>query len=224
MTDLNSLVSAIADAAPDAPLRRRMGAVSAINANRTINVTIGGSTTAITGVHYFGHYAPRIGAQVWLDTDGRDWVAIGAIAGSGGAVPTGRFHRTADLTVTTGAGWTPVPFQAAQFDPWGMWTTGTNVIAPITGRYHMTGMAHWAGNATSYRAVALDVAGVVSTWAQQLANGTNVTAVSVSSVVTANAGDAFRLQVRQGSGGNLTLNAGTSVETHLTVTYLGPDA
>lgn len=224
--DLNAFADAVASAAPAEKLRRRMGKVVAINTNRTINVQIAGSTTTITGVHYFNHYAPKLNTQVWLDTDGRDWIAIGAIAGSGGAVPTVKVHRTADLSVATGSTYTAVPWQAAEYDPWGMWTSGTNVVVPITGRYLVTGQASWLGNNTGYRTALLQYNGGTANfgYAQSDAGTTNQFSLSVSGIRTATAGDYFSLNVRQGSGVTLGLMGTASVYTHMTVTYLGSDA
>jgi hypothetical protein len=224
MTDLNEVVAAIRDASPDAPLRRRMGTVSVINANRTINVTIAGSTTAITGVHYFGHYAPKVGAQVWLDTDGRDWVAVGAIAGAGGAVPSVKVYRTADLSVANGTTYTTVTWQASESDPYGMWTTGTNVFAPITGRYLITAEIWFANNSTGYRTGAFSVngSGTFSTFIQwnSGAGGNEIQHMTMLRNLTA--GDYVNLRVRQTSGAALILN-GSANETKMTMTYLGPD-
>jgi len=224
MTDLNEVVAAIRDAAPDAPLRRRMGAVDAINANRTINVTIAGSTTAITGVHYFGHYAPKVGAQVWLDTDGRDWVAVGAIAGAGGAVPSVKVWRTADLSIANSSAYTAITWQASD-DPWGMWTSGTNVTIPITGRYLLTACSWWVANANGYRTMVLSVNGstTYSSYAQIDATGTSAHIFHMPAVLKLNAGDYVNMRVRQTSGAALSMNAGASYETHLEITYLGPD-
>lgn len=227
MTDLNSLVDAIASAAPGAPLRRRMGAVSAINSNRTINVTIGGSTTAITGVKYFGHYAPKVGTQVWLDTDGRDWIAIGAIAGSGGAIPSCKVYRTSDQNIATGSTFVNVSWNAAAFDPWGMWTSGTNVTVPITGRYLVNATVHFNAASpytVSYRSGRIyQNGGPLNIVQTDSPVGNVIWSQSMSVIVNATAGDYFTLGARQNSGITLALASTTAAETQLTVTYLGPD-
>lgn len=227
MTDLNELVSAIQDAAPAPLLRRRMGAVAAINSNKTINVTVAGSTTTITGVHYFGHYAPKVGAQVWLDTDGRDWVATGAIAGSGGANPSCKVYRTSDQSIATGSTFVNVSWNAAQFDPWGMWTSGTNVTVPITGRYLVNATVHFNAASpytVSYRSGRLyQNGGPLNIVQTDSPVGNVIWAQSMSVIVNATAGDYFQLAARQNSGITIPIASSAASETQLTVTYLGPD-
>jgi hypothetical protein len=225
MTDFFQVAEAIASSSTDATLKRRMGTVSAINANYTINVTIAGSTTVVTGVRYFNHYAPRVGAQVWLDTDGRDWIATGAIAGLGGQLPTVKVHRTTDLAIPSGATFTAVTWQAAQFDPWGMWTSGTNVVAPLSGRYLITGTAQFDGSqSTGYRGVAIQKNGVLIQLAQMVTSALFQTGVPISTVVNLTRGDTVSLGARQGSGVNINLASVGATESHLIVTYLGADA
>lgn len=222
--DYNELVTAITDAAPDAPVRRRMGTVAAINADRTINVTIGGSTTTITGVRYFAHYAPKVGAQVWLDTDGRDWVALGAIAGQGGATPSCKVYRTSDLSIATSTTATTVTWQAAHTDPWGMWTTGTNVVVPLTGIYLMTAMTQWNTATTGYRNTRIQVNGADVSWSQLDPPASSVTSGYANHALAAlTKGDIVTMVARQTSSAALSLNSGIS-GTNLTVSYLGPDA
>ena len=226
---LDDLADAIENSGPAPKFRRRMGTVSAINTNYTINVTVAGSTTVLSNVKYFAHYAPKVGSQVWLDTDGRDWIAVGAIAGSGGQVPSCKVFRTADLSVATGSAYTTVPWQTTDFDPWGMWSSGaaTNVVAPISGRYLVTAQIEWTGNATSYRGASLRVNGSNTSnfaFVQNDSSGTALFSHSISSVRAAQAGDYFQLLVRQNSGAALAMSGTTVAESHMTVTYLGPDA
>lgn len=228
MTDMNNLVSAMKAAAPDPVLRRRMGAVVAINSDRTINVTIAGSTTTITSVKYFGHYAPKVGAQVWLDTDGRDWVAIGAIAGLGGAVPTCKVYRTADQNIATGSTFVNVSWQAAAFDPWGMWTSGTNVTVPITGRYLINSTVQFNAvtpYTVSYRSGRIyQNGGPLNIVQTDSPVGNVLWSQSLSIIVNATAGDYFTLGARQNSGITISIASSAASETQMTVTYLGPDA
>lgn len=227
MTDISALADAIGSAGPAPTLQRRMGKVVAINTNRTIDVQIAGSTTTITGVRYFAHFAPKLNTQVWLDTDGRDWIAIGAIAGLGGQVPTCKVYRTADYNIATGSTYTTIPWSAAEYDPYGMFTSGTNIVVPLTGRYLVTAQVEFNGNATGYRGGALRTGGSVATnfsFAQMDAGTTNLFSFQLASVRTMVAGDYFQLLVRQGSGVTIALAASTIAETSMTITYLGPDA
>lgn len=224
--DLNDFVDAVRSTAPKPKLQRRMGTIVAINSSYSVNVKVAGSTTTITNVRYFAHYAPKVNTQVWLDTDGKDWIAIGAVAGLGGQVPTAKVYLNAAQTIATGATFTGVLWNATEFDPWGMYTSGSaNVVVPITGRYLVTGQCSWLGNNTGYRTAVLQHSNGTTNFAYtQVDAGTaNQFSLSVSSVRTASVGESFSLQVRQGSGANLDLISGLSY-TQMTVTYLGPAA
>lgn len=66
----------------------RQGTVTAVNADFTVDVTIAGSTTSITGVKTLTSCAPRVGDGVWLSTDGQDLFALGTVAPAGRHVIT----------------------------------------------------------------------------------------------------------------------------------------
>jgi hypothetical protein len=70
-------------AGPRQPLRLRQGTVDTVNLDGTVDLTIAGSTTVITGVKYFDGVTPEEGHGIWLLTDGVDLIAIGTI----GATP-----------------------------------------------------------------------------------------------------------------------------------------
>jgi len=226
MTDFQKVAEAIASSSQAPAFRRRMGTVSAINAGYTIDVTIAGSSTVITGVRYFNHYAPKVGAQVWLDTDGQDWIAIGAVAGLGGQVPTCKVYRTADLGIASGSGWTAITWQATEFDPFGMFTVNsTNLTVPITGRYLISGAVLFDNStSTGYRGIAINKNGTLIQYAQVITNAANTIGVPLSTVVNLTKGDTVSLSARQGSGVNINLVSASAIETHLIVTYLGADS
>lgn len=223
MKDMNELVSAIEKAAPAPAFRRRMGKVISIQSNYTITVTIAGSDVQIDGVRYFAHYAPTVGSHVWLDTDGVDWIAAGAVAGLGGDIPTCKVYRTADLNIATGTTYTTVTWQAESYDTASMWTSGTDVIVPLSGIYLVHATASWNGNATGYRTCLIKRGTTTIGYTQDTATSTNVMQQQAIASCTANAGDAIILQVRQGSGGTLALSGTQVYETQMVVTYLGPD-
>ena len=226
MSNLNDLVEALKSNAPDPALKRRMGVVTAIASTYTISVKIAGATNVITGVRYFGHYAPKVGSAVWLDTDGRDWIAVGVIAGLGAAHPSCKVYRTADQSIATGSAWTAVVWQAAEYDPHGMYNGTSLVTVPITGRYLIQAQVQFNANGTSYRGSSLRLNGVTTiSFAQTDAAGSTAL-YSHHNATTAKltAGDYVQLLVRQNSGAALGLSATTTSESHMTVTYLGPDA
>lgn len=228
MTDLNDLVDAIKSSAPAPSLKRRMGVVTAINSDYTLNVKIAGSNNVITGVRYFANVVPpKVSAHVWLETDGRDWIATGAIAGLGGQHLSVKAYRTADLNVATGTAFTTVPWQAVEYDPYGMYSSGSgNITVPVTGRYLVTAQVTWQGLSGGYRSGTLNHS-VLSTafgYTQIDSSSTSQISLSVSAVRSAVAGESFYLQVRQGSAGALNLLGTTANQTFITVSYLGPAA
>ena len=86
MTDIKDLVAALQDSAPDPAVKLRQGTVQAINGD-ALTVTIGGSSTAVTGIKYLNSYSPTVADTIWLATDGRDWMALGKLgtySGGGG--------------------------------------------------------------------------------------------------------------------------------------------
>jgi hypothetical protein len=202
-----------------------MGTVVTIGADQTLTVTIAGSTTNITGVRYFSHYPPKVGSQVWLDTDGRDWVAVGAIAGLGGQVPSCRLYRNTAYSISSGATYTTVAWDASVFDPWGMWPGGTsaNIVAPITGTYLVSYNYGYNANATGQRS------GYVTSSSGSQNIYSNVEAPPAGSIANVHAsgvmqltkGDVVQLTTRQTSGSLLAMYTGNPYSTAITVTYLG---
>lgn len=63
-------------------LRLRQGTVDAINLDGTVDVTVAGATTVVTGVKCFDHVTPEEGHGIWLLTDGTDLIGIGTIGAS----------------------------------------------------------------------------------------------------------------------------------------------
>lgn len=145
------------------------------------------------------------------------------MAGLGGALPTCKVNRTTDLNIATGTTYTTVTWQDASFDTANMWTSGTDVIAPLTGRYLVHATAAWNGNATGYRTCLIKRGATTMSYVQDNAAGTSVMQQQAIATCSATADDAFTLQVRQGSGATLALSGTAIYETQLVITYLGSD-
>jgi hypothetical protein len=224
MVDTFGFVDAIAPT-PASKLRRRMGTITAYGSNHTISVQVAGdTTTTITGVRYFGSFMPQVGSQVWLDTDGQDIIAVGSIAGLGAPVPICKVYRNAAVNIATATTYTTVTWDAQTFDSHDMWTSGTNVVAPITGTYLVNATFGFAANSAGYRTGYIACAGNVFGLSQIDGLGTQVTSLPITGIAKATAGDAFTMSVRQTSGVALALYAGADYATSMTVTYLGPHA
>jgi hypothetical protein len=200
-------------------LRIRQGEVTGVS-GYSIDVKIAGSSTAITGVRYLGSFAPRVGAQVWLVSDGSDLFGMGHLAPRG--VPALRVTRDAAQTIGNNAD-AAVQFNTEEAgDPWGMWdaTNSTRLVAPLDGWYMVTGFAAFVANATGVRAVRVRKNGstvLVSDRRTSYASFDNELSIAVGPVELA-ATEYLELMVFQNSGGNLDTVANAS----LGLSYVGP--
>lgn len=224
MTDTFGFVQAVKP--PSQKLRRRMGKVITVGTDYTLTVQIAGDTTNnIAGVRYFGHFAPKAGSQVWLDTDGVDVIAVGAVAGLGGVVPVCRVYRSTDLNVASSTTYTTVAWASSLYDTHNMWTSGTDVVAPITGTYLVQATYSFANLLGGYRSARI-VSGSTTQAFSQYDSASSIAApfTSLGTVCSVAKGTAFTLEVRQTSGSTLALNGGVPSYTNLFVTYLGADS
>jgi hypothetical protein len=210
-------IQALAGQVTSAPqLRLRQGAVVAVS-SYGLTVTIAGSTAQVTGVKYLGSYAPRVGAQVWLISDGSDIFAIGHLAPRG--VPALRVTGAAASVVN--ATETAMSFNAeVGTDPWGMWVVGsaTRITIPLDGWYTFTAWGSFAANTTGVRGVKVRQGGTTSLAMDRVpATGAGTTEITVSTgPVSLAAGNFVELTVEQTSGGNLNVTPVMGVQ------YIGP--
>lgn len=197
-------------------LRIRQGAVVSVS-SYGLTVTIGGSTEQVAGVKYLGSYAPRVGAHVWLVTDGADMFAIGHLAPRG--VPALRVTGAATAVVT--ATETALAFNAeVGTDPWSMWVVGsaTRLTVPLDGWYTFTAYASFAANATGIRGAKIRQGGSTTLAVDRVsAASAGTTELTVSTgPVSLSATNYVELTVEQTSGGNL------NVTPVMGVHYVGP--
>jgi hypothetical protein len=75
--DLQRIVGDFAPASD--PVRVRFGQVTA-SAVGSVSVTVGGSSTVISGVPYLKSYTPVVNDTVLMVTDGLDLIVLGSIA------------------------------------------------------------------------------------------------------------------------------------------------
>lgn len=201
-------------ARPD--LRIRQGEVISVS-SYGLTITIGGSTEQVAGVKYLGSYAPRVGAHVWLVTDGADMFAVGHLAPRG--VPALRVTGAATSVAT--ATETALAFNAeVGTDPWGMWAVGnaTRFTVPLDGWYTFTAWVSFAANATGIRGVKIRQGGATALAMDRVpAAGAGTTDLTVvTGPVSLSATNYVEVTVEQTSGG--ALNA-TPV---MGVYYVGP--
>ncbi len=203
--------------------RLRQGAVTAVNAGHTIDVTIGGSTVVVPGVRYAASVCPRVGAGVWLVTDGRDLFAFAAIAPAGPAFI--RLRRPSNQTVTTNLS-TALDFTSSPsdlVDQWGMFDAAhpTYVTAKVSGIYVATIGVRWASNATGVRQAVIAINGADATVDRKMAASAGSTYMSMTShALKLTAGDMVAAMLYQTSGGDLIAEAATA-ESKFTMAYLG---
>lgn len=207
-------------------LRIRLGSVVSVQDDRTITVTIAGSSTQIAGVKYLAHVQPDPGTPVWLMTDGVDLFAFGVLAASGGRTFAPRVARTSTQAIATaGFGYT-VTFDTAISDAWGAWSSSdpTKLTAKITGRYQAVGQVTFAADATGSRALTLFRNGTTTVGRQWVASlgGGNTTTLNVCSVpFDMTAGDYITMIVFQNSGGNLNIVNDSTFGISMGLIYLG---
>ena len=201
------------------PLRFRVGTVISVETDRTCTVTIAGDTTLISGVRYMSDIAPDPAAAVWLVTDGRDMFVLGHMASAGRTLAT-KANRSTTQTIPDATD-TAISFDSASYNDWGAWVVGNaaRITVPVTGRYMVIANATFAGNATGFRRIGVELNGagtIAQVHSHSNAAGTG-TSLSVSGVATLSVGDYVRLIVRQNSGVALDISTGAE----LSLVYLG---
>lgn len=209
-------------ATPPTP-RYRLGTVSAVNTDRTINVTIGASTTIITSVKYLGNVQPLPGAPIWLVSDGFDMFAIGVI-GAADRTFSPRTSRSTDQNIADSTD-TVIGFDAVNSDSWGSWNGNQRLTARMTGRHIAVGTVAFAANGVGWRAAWIERTGT-SVARQQVisaASGSpthiNVTSHPIDMVAGT---DYVTLNVRHNSGGALAVSTIGAFSPSLSLIYLGP--
>lgn len=218
--DLHEVAEALAG--PEPRIRLRQGAVSSIQSDGTITVTIAGSTTAIAGVRCLASVCPIVGAAVWLATDGADVFALGTITTTGPAYCS--VTRTNDGTLGTGT-WYELSFATnTRTDPYGMWSSGAadRITCVTPGIYLLTGQVTYEANGTGRRDCRLLVNGssIVRTYEAAYAN--LELPISVATVYPLAVGDYVQLGARQSSGGNLSVRSGGADGIRIAAQWLRP--
>src|ERR1019366_2709861 len=218
--DLSAFARALA--ADNSTLRVIMGVVVSIQAY-SVTVTINGSTSQISAVKYASSVAPRVGAAVYMITDGSDLWIISQLAPV--SLPKPLATRSTVQSIATST-WTPIIFDAATDDGWGMWSNAhpTRLTCVVPGRYMAIGTVGFASSGVNARLVVVTMNG---------GGGSGyIAVVSVSGVedqvqhikpsFTMAVGDYVELSTWQNSGGALNTSTPTAnVTPSLSLIYLG---
>lgn len=205
--------------------RLRFGTVVSVQADWTCTVTVGGSTTPISGVRYVTGVAPLPGAGCVLASDGTDLFVLSVIAREGRTIaPRASRSTTQSIANTTD---TAITFDAVNSDAWACWSAGqaTRLTAPIPGRYSATGLISWAGNATGFRSIWIEKNGTSTLGRQSTVSvgaGNPTWMEATAQPFDMVPGDYLRLIVWQNSGGALNVNNSSTFAPGLSLTYLGP--
>lgn len=190
-------------------LKLRQGTTTAVAADGTLSVTVAGSAVVVTGIKALASVCPKVGAGVWLATDGRDLFAIGTILPVGPAAAA--VVRTTDQSIPNDTE-TTVNFLAAatvEFDTHGMWSTSltTRLTVQVPGYYLLTFQAAFGGDATGYRSAAIQIGGVDLATSRAPSSGGVLSFAEVTTVRQLAVDDIIQAAVRQTSGAALDLKA-----------------
>ena len=208
-----------------APLRVRFGVVQSIETDRTITLTVGGSTETVAGVRYAASMTPCPGKAVFCLTDGTDLFAVDHMAANNLTLAP-RVHRTSSLSVANTTD-TAVTWQAVNSDEWGTWVSAspTLVSAPITGRYTATAYVEFAGDADGFRQAWIrkngtDVLGYHKQLSAASGSPTNMTVSTPA--FDLDKGGYIELVVRHNAGNAIDLIRDGTLTPALSLIYLGP--
>lgn len=211
-------------------LTRRLAIVEAVSNTYTLTVKVpaadGVNYERLTGVRYFGHHAPHVGAQVWLDSDGANVVAIGAVAGLGGSALAARVGKNSNQNAPNSA--TQVTFADVLSDPASMFDNANdNFVIPVRGFYFVLGSLVWSA-VTDKEARSLTIRvngnnrGTVRT--DNIGHAAHSLAQQVSVIYPMSVGDTVGLYANQETTGTLTNGMQSDNGTFFSIAYLGADA
>jgi len=159
--------------------------------------------------------APAAGSQrLYIDSaDGKpklkDSAGVVSSLGGGSAFVGARVYNTTAISCANGAA-VLLTFDSERYDTDNIHSTATNtgrLTATTAGKYHITGEATFAANATGNRGIVLRINGVTEIAHVRVpaAGGSDVTMLSISSTWDMAATDYVELMAYQTSGGVLSV-------------------
>lgn len=211
---------------PDQRWKVLPASVVSIEADRTLTVTINGSSKQVSNVAYTGSTTPLVGSLVWVLSDGVDVFAIGSMATDGRTIAP-RTSRSTNQTIATATD-AAIDFDGVNSDAWGSWASGANsarLTCKVPGRYMAVGEATFEANATGFRRVWIEKDGTSTVGrvdAISIGGGSAMWVNVTSQPFTMAVGEYIRLMVRQNSGGNLSVINSSTFSPSLSLIYLGP--
>jgi hypothetical protein len=222
MTDMSSLVAAIASTSNDTSPRLRQGVIQSVAANGTATVTIAGSALPISGVKVASNVCPVPTATCWLMTDGRDWFVIATLAPAGPAYGTMRKGATQAIPTSTFTELTWATRTDTQAVGTTLGSTGITVVVP--GLYNVTANITLDANTTGNRVVRMLKNGNVEYQGNSMvAPGSTICRMSTGGIIKCAIGDVLNVEVWQNTGANLATDL-TTGSNRITATWVGPVA
>lgn len=220
------------------PIKKRLGQVVSVDTgSRTCSVIVGADETVYTGVRYYSSFTPLVGADVWIETDGLDMVAVGSIATAETVQETlqqaviempavsASVKSTAGFDFTVASNWARLPFNTVVADPYEMWNaTNNQFVLPYTGFYQVECSVSWSiTTAAVYRVTSIvkntDRMSAVSTRIGD--NYTNFHSVSCSFLGAAN--DTVEVQIWSDVITSDIVAGGSNLPYFFSINYLGSD-
>ena len=221
--DLHDLAQLIGPKSDTGGLRLRQGTVQGVNANGTLSVTIGGSSTIVNNVKALASVCPKYGASVWLASDGRDLFAVGTMTPVGPAYAS--VLRTTDQSIANDTD-VYVNFLASatvEADTHGMFSTAApdRLTVQVPGVYLLSASVAFGQQATGYRHLQIEIDAVRLIVQRTSAFAGVYGMLSAAGTARLAVGQIIQLAVRHTYGSALACSAGV-FGPRLQATWLRP--
>lgn len=122
--------------------------------------------------------------------------------------PTVKVYRTNALAVANGA-FTAITWEAEEYDNRSMWGSGTTVVAPVAGIYHVAAGVVWDANSAGVlRAIGIARGGAHQMQSRIHPTGAHAPGPTVGGDILCAANDGITVEAYQDSGANLNILGG----------------
>lgn len=213
------------------PIKKRLGQVTAVDTgNRVCSVIVGADQTEYTNVRYYSSFTPLVGADVWIETDGFDMIAVGSTATADtieqivATTPTlaAIVKNTTATTSISALTETKMVFNSVVQDSYGIWNSTNNwFVLPYSGFWLVTVNTSWASNTGTgyYRRTAIKQnSNLVAQTASSFNNYTNFH--SVSTIIQGTANDTINVNLYTDNAHNL-LGETAANPSNFSIDFLG---
>jgi len=214
--------------------KKRLGTVTAVNTGtRTLDVIVGADQTEYKNVKYYASFVPVVGADVWVETDGLDMVAVGTTATQQTieeqanelaiTLPAvaGIVRKITNAQSISASTDTKVTFNSVISDPYAMWDATNNYfVLPYAGFWSVDCSISWASttNAQLRRTAILRGTDPMARTASRFADYVNPH--SVSAIISGSVNDQISISVWTDFAHNV-LAGDANTPAYFSVNYLG---